>query len=206
MLKNSLTLLSPVNYLRISQKHKRAFDWGIPLAISGLLFGAAWFLPHTVVFLGEKGLISKIAELLQVLVGFYIAGLAAVSTYKHPALDQPVAGAAATLVRSKGATASILNRRQLISFLFSYLAFLSLSLYFTGLIAEVFSPLVGQIGRYEIRYLLANVLRFAYVFGCAQMIIVTLLGMFYLGDRIHRADPVLVPRVRQKPEDDGGTG
>jgi hypothetical protein len=196
MFRASRTLLSPVSYLLIRQKQKRAFDYWIPLAATILLFVAAAFLPTAVAFLGSGGLVGKIGELLQVLVGFYIAGLAAVSTYKHPALDQPVATNPATLVRRKGDPASTLNRRQLISFLFSYLAFLSLALYFTGLIGDVFSPLIGNIEKGYLRFVVTSALRFVYIFGCAQMIVVTLLGMYYLGDRIHRADPVLLPRPK----------
>lgn len=198
-------LLSPLSYLRVRHPQKRGFDlWG-PLAITAGLVVLAAILPGPVRFVAEKGVVEQVNELLQVLVGFYIAALAAVATYTHPSLNQKFAGAPAILPhRKKQGEDKELTRRQFLSMMFAYLALLSLVLYFSGILLSIFASLLTHIPSVLGRSIARSSVMIVYTFGCAQLVVITLLGLYYLGDRLHRANPTLIPR--DKGNGSNGTG
>jgi len=193
----------------VRHPQKRGFDLWIPLVITTGLVVLAAVLPSPVRFVAEKGVIEQVNELLQVLVGFYIAALAAVATYTHPSLNQKFAGAAAVLPqRIKGSDdkGKELTRRQFLSMMFAYLALLSLILYFSGILVSTFSPLLSHIPSILGRSIVRSIVMIVYTFGCAQLVVITLLGLYYLGDRLHRANPTLMPRNRKNGQHNGGNG
>ncbi|MEE9339777.1 MAG: hypothetical protein V3U87_17030 [Methylococcaceae bacterium] len=130
-------LLSPLNHLRIQHSQKYLFDYFIPLVIALIalivLIGLM-ALPVSINIFGHNGLISVITGLIQILVGFYIAALAAVATFQKEGLDSFLAGEGATLVvQRRGIEKSIqLTRRKFVCYLFGYLAFVGIALYFIG--------------------------------------------------------------------------
>lgn len=115
------------------------------------------------------------------LVGFYVASLAAVSTFPSVALDQ---FALDTTFRQKR-----ILRRQLLSYLFGYLSCLSLSLYIAGVLGLLSRPLISA--HTDAGGVVWSLLLFTYLFIVWNMTCVTLLGIHYLVDRIFRADPIV---------------
>ncbi len=69
--------------------------------------------------------------LLQVLIGFFVASLAAVATFQRPGMDENMRGKAPTL-QGKGVT-----RRQYLCYMFGYLAFMSIAVYFGSGVLEL---------------------------------------------------------------------
>jgi hypothetical protein len=84
-----------------------------------------------------------------------------------------------------------LSRRRFLSLMFGYLSFVSLFLYLGGgianLFADSFKALLPLYWHPAARWIFV----FLYIFLLANLLITTLLGLFYMSDRIHRHDPVL---------------
>ncbi|MGK9996690.1 hypothetical protein O6197_24780, partial [Salmonella enterica subsp. enterica] len=78
-----------------------------------------------------NGLLLQVNGLLQVLIGFYIAALAAVSTFSSSSIDEVMAGVPPTLVEKfRGQKLTVeLTRRRFVCYLFGYLALVSFMLF-----------------------------------------------------------------------------
>ena len=188
------TLLSPLTYLKAKNSHKFVWDWIIPalFAVLGVLL--LLVLPKPLSVLGERGLVYWVNELLQVLIGFYIAALAAVASFDRAALDQLIEGDGVTLkvVRDGSPVDRSLTRRAFISLMFSYLSLLAITLYCMGVAISLLEGNIKLILPAALFYLRLGFV-FIYAFLFAQMLSITLVALFYLGDRIHRQTPTPLP-------------
>jgi hypothetical protein len=182
-------LFTPLNYLRITHDDKRWFDIWFPLIITSVVFAVYLMLPQNINFLGNNGLITKVNGLLQILIGFYIASLGAVATFSSPNMDHAMSGVPPKLKEKREGKSKnvILTRRRFLSYLFGYLAFVSLFLFGFGLVAEVIYPAINLLVTASMKMI---VLIF-YVMVFSNIMITTLLGLFYLTYRIHIYDPEL---------------
>src|SRR5579859_4846912 len=119
-------LASPLNYLRIEHKSKRKYDLYIPLFVAILIGVLISESPLKINIFGSRGLIEGVDSLLQTLVGFYIASLAAIATFNKASLDFEMPGDPPKLrVTQHGHSAKEpLTRRRFLCFMFGYLAFL----------------------------------------------------------------------------------
>lgn len=191
------TLFAPLKYLRARNRHKLVWDWIIPslLATGGVL--CLLLLPKPIAILGEHGLVYWVNELLQVLIGFYIAALAAIASFDRDALDQKIEGDGVFLLDSSddGEERTFLTRRAFLSLMFGYLSLLSIVLYCVGLAASLLHSNIQLIDSDVIPWL-RGIFLFAYGLFFAQMLTITLVALFYLADRIHRRTPTALP-----PED-----
>lgn len=185
-------LLKPLSYLRINHPTKVYFDLWLPLVFAGLTWSFFYFVIKDPVIFGPSGLIVGVNGLLQVLVGFYIAALAAIATFQKQGMDEKMAGDPVTLEEGyRGDTLLVeLTRRRFLCYLFGYLAWVSLALYFSGLLGQVSrgalaEVISGDMGRY-IKF--GGV--FMYLFVLANLLITTMLGLYYMSHRIHVGEPV----------------
>jgi hypothetical protein len=181
-------LFKPLDYLRIRHHEKSWYDFYIPLLIGIGITVALYLLPLPIKTFGKSGLIELITGILQILTGFYIASLAAVSTFKSEGMDDPIKGDSITLkikIRDKKVDKP-LTRRDFLCYLFGYLTLLSLTIYFLGgfsnLLVVNFKFLIPI--SYHICVKWSFVLFFLIL--SSNLIITTLFGLFYLVDRIHR--------------------
>ncbi|WP_216640693.1 hypothetical protein [Aeromonas sp. CU5] len=182
-------LVAPMSYLRIFHSEKIWFDYFLPLFLAVVCTAGYAFMPKPFPLMGPSGLIVQINGLLQVLIGFYIASLAAVATFQGQGMDEFMDGTPPTLKEEiKGAKKIIkLSRRRFLSYLFGYLALMSLAVFFAGVVVNLVSPSLSQWfagfdwGNY---YKLG--LLFVYLFFICNVFITTLLGLYYLTVRIHQ--------------------
>ena len=79
-----------------------------------------------------------------------------------------------------------LSRRRFLSFLFGYMAFLTLTLYIVGYVYLIADKYCLNVWMPSWRPLVFKVFWCVYVFALANLLSNTLLGLFYLTDRIHR--------------------
>lgn len=175
-------LFTPLNYLRIKHPQKRLVDIVLPLVFSSLICISFYFLPKPVALLGQNGLISSLAEFLQVLAGFFIAALGAIATFPNKNIDEPTDGIPLKL------NELVLTRRQFLSYMFGFLAF-------TGFILVLLSKMALS-AQSNITYLLNNVnehyvlwlkLVFSFVYFTIfnSLLFTTLFGLHYLTEKIH---------------------
>lgn len=174
-------LFTPAKYLRIvaSTPDKLWIDWGFPL-LGASVVTVIWVIwPTAMPVAGKTGVIESVGSFMQVLVGFYVAALAAVATFQGSSLDENVLG--------MSLDGKPFKRRHFLSYLFGYLALLSLALYVGMLFRQLPISILAN-GPPEVRQIAKVGLVFVHQFIFWQMIFVTLLGLHYLSDRIHRSN------------------
>lgn len=176
-----------LSYLQIRHPAKWRYDFLYP-AIIGIVLGSIILLAGPKLNMsGERGVLDQLNSLLGILVGFFIAALAAVATFDRPSMDDPMPGIVPTMrVNEKGASYDVpLSRRIFLSQLFGYLTVASLVVFALGAVGQLSAstlqsalmPKAYNWGRIVFVYL--------YAFGLANVLINTLLGVFYLSFRIH---------------------
>lgn len=181
-------LLRPLDYLWIKHDHMAIYSFFIPMVLATAVIVLFWKLPAPVPLIIDGGIVPAITGLLQILTGFYIGSLAAVSTFGRPSMDKPMLGSTPLLiVRHNGKNIQEeLTRRRFLSLLFGYLSFLSLVLYIIGATANIIEENTRLIVPANWMLFLTWSLFGIYFFVFCNLIITTLLGLYYMTDRIHR--------------------
>ncbi|NEW92995.1 hypothetical protein [Rhodopseudomonas sp. BR0M22] len=177
----------PLQYLKIDHPEKWKFDWGIPLVFA--VFFASPLLSSEFRAEGAAGLniVEKISSFLGVLTGFYIAALAAVATFGKAEMDDPMPGEPGVRLEHRVNTEIYmekLSRRRFLSFLFGYMALVTLALYVLGYVYMVLDKYALSGTSLHVPVFVAFWI--VYSFSLANVLANTLLGLFYLTDRIHR--------------------
>lgn len=171
-------LLTGFRYLAIRGSEKRVVDIWAPMLLTAPTVAVLFSLNASL--LHDPGLVPMLNGMLQVLFAFFVAALAAVATFPSRAMGQPAIG-----LTLGGRT---LARRQFLCYLFGYLSVLSLFLYLAGVAAILAHAWLAKFGAVAwLRWGAAAV----YCFVFWNMVTVTLLGLHYLVDRVHRPDPTI---------------
>jgi hypothetical protein len=137
---------------------------------------------------GEDGVVSKFSQILAILAPFYIAALAAVSTFSASSkFDEQLRMAAPPRIYllDKGKWEErYLTLRHFLSMLFGYCAVVSFCLFFFTIFAPIVSEQLASAG-VGIKFG-SEFIFFTFLFTLFHMITATLLGMYYLSDKMHR--------------------
>ncbi|MDX8237723.1 hypothetical protein SLL78_05200 [Acinetobacter pittii] len=191
-------IFKPLNYLSIRWDNgiinKTRFDFVIPIIISilvSLLFTAVWFLVGTSkanIFTNDIS--YYLICFLQTMPGFFIAALAAISTLNSSTMDQPMAGDPPKEKYVEHNPYKVfwidMNRRRFLARLFSYLTFISIVIFVLLLLIRFsYSLDIHSTNTYLIfsTYFVAC---FLVAFGLVQLIMMTFLSLYYLGERVHK--------------------
>ena len=117
--------LYPLMYLRIKHPQKRAIDWIYPALLAIVTVGLPVItgLHKHINLYGSEGVINYILGYVQTLPGFYIAALAAISTFNKNDMDRLMPNPAPTLNAKIRGKIEIINltRRKFLSAMFSFL-------------------------------------------------------------------------------------
>ncbi|MFM5546042.1 hypothetical protein ACET7K_07915 [Aeromonas veronii] len=185
-------LSKPLHYVLISSTEKRWFDFGLPLLFTTISILIIYvFLPQPISFIGKDSVISLSNGILQILSGFYIASMAAVATFNREGMDDLMEGSDVPTLRREP-----LSRRSFLSYLFGYLAFMSIVMYFAGGLTQLASSTVHT---FCVQYPFWKVtLAAAYLLMLWNILFTTILGMHFLIDRIHRSKPKMTIKDGQQ--------
>jgi len=184
-------LFKPLEYIQISHSEKRWFDWVVPLFFAIIMALIIRYLPKPIALIGKDGMISLVNGMLQILSGFYIASMAAVATFQREGMDDKMHGKAATL------NGKSLTRRNFLTYLFGYLAFMSIFLYFAGGFIQLASSSV-TIWATGIPLIIKYIFVAIYLFFVFNILCTTILGMHFMIDKIHRSEPTLINKNATK--------
>jgi hypothetical protein len=179
----------PLRYLRIAHPEKWKFDLGLPLILSAIFILPIFSTSFTADALASFDILGRLSNFLGVLTGFFIAALAAVATFGKQEMDDPMPGEPPVRLEHKVNTETYfedLSRRRFLSFLFGYMAFLTLVLYILGIVYLIADKYCLVQVAPTWRPAIFKLFWCAYVFALANLLSNTLLGLFYLTDRIHR--------------------
>lgn len=193
MLKTS-RLLRPVLFLSIKSKGLKKYTWLYPALWVFLVLNYIYFFPETCIDKSTiiKKMIQDCSNLLYVLPGFYIAALAAIATFNAPTMDVPLDGQNTELCsQEENIQTRKLTRRRFLCLLFGYLSFLSLILCVVTVIFTQMPPsaIFAKIWPTSKIYMDLFFITVAMLFFI-QLICLTLLGLYYLCDRIHWRKPI----------------
>jgi hypothetical protein len=185
-----LLLFSPLSYLRIKHRDKTVLDIVPPLLTSLIVSVFILVIPSQLTIFGQAGVVKACTDLLQMLAGFYIASLAAVATFNNQGMDEPMEGDPPTLrVKINGRPElQLMTRRNFLCHLFGYLSLLSFVLYFFGTFSNVIADEVRQALSPTNRLWTRNCFVVLFAAAMAHLIGTTLLGLYYLTDRMHHAN------------------
>ena len=187
-----MKLFSPLSYLRIEHEEKRWYDYRIPVLIASLVAVVYYFSAHKIPLIGSNGLLLQVNGLLQVLIGFYIAALAAVATFTNSSIDEVMAGDPPTLYEEfRGQKIKIeLTRRRFVCYLFGYLALVSFVQFCIGLVSILIGKSLGvwivSISSIELLSWLKTAFVWVYSLILFNIITTTLLGLYFLSVRFHQ--------------------
>jgi hypothetical protein len=168
--------------------------WRLPLALTAVVAVAFIMLPAKPDLFGDGGLNGSILSLVATLPGFFIAALAAVSTFQRETLDETMPAPAPRLkLRTRGQDDAVdLTMRMFLSHLFAYLTAYSFLLALLCVVCEALAPAVrAMIQASNFDAALLNLLvRLGYVAMAAwflsNIITAALFGMYFLAERMHR--------------------
>jgi hypothetical protein len=185
-------LAAPLRYLAIHHEIKPRFDWGWPGILTALTMLGFWLLPVTPHILGDDGFLKGVRELIALFAAFFVVALAAVATFSRPTLDMPMEGTSPTL---NGRT---LNRRQFVCYLFGYLAVLSFALFLAAVLAEIVAPSLRAELSSNALWWVKVVSGTVFTFWFWNMVVTTLLGVYFLVERVH-----IEPQADDAPREGG---
>lgn len=177
-------ILTPVDYIRIKHPEKRVFDIIIPLVVSIVITVFIFSLDKPIALVSNNGLISIINGILQILSGFYIASMAAVATFQKQGMDSVMDGFPPTL---KGKE---LTRRKFLTYLFGYLAFTSILMYLVGGGVQLLSSTLSSSKMIEYPVIKIGLVGI-YLFIVSNILCTTILGMYFMIDKMHDEKPKL---------------
>jgi hypothetical protein len=189
-------LVIPLRYLRIDHPEKWKFDAYLPMFLAALFSIPVLSRDFRVDVMGGKiQVFENVGSFLGILTGFFIAALAAVATFGKTQMDSPMPGDNPMRLEHRVNQERYfenLSRRRFLSFLFGYLAWMTLILCIVGycyFIADryYFSWAVSD----ELRHGMFRFVWIIYMLGIGNILSNTLLGLYYLTDRIHRPDKVI---------------
>lgn len=178
------------SFLRLRSPDIFWYQWIYPTVLFAVLFGGFhWWGDRFLSFDGNK-LIVDINALMGILVGFYIAALAAVSSFTNENLDQIMKGRAPSLtsVRKGNEIKETLTRRRFLAILFGYCATLAIILYVIGVFqAHITVTQPSAHWAQVVMSFAGQAMWGLYVWIISSLLVVTLLGLHYLVERMHRA-------------------
>lgn len=173
-------LSRPLSYLRIKHDDKWIYDWAAPsiFTIATLLL-AYHYIPLDKL-ISDNGLISELTSFISGLPGFFIAALAAVATFNKHDIDELMANPPKIGILHHGSFLMVeMTRRRFLCVLFSYLTAISIFLVIGARIGlAITTPTEHNI-------LLSWFGISVFLFILWQMILATILGLYYLGERLH---------------------
>lgn len=186
-----MDLLRPFSFLTVKHPSRLPLwvNWMLPALLTALVVVGLWLLKAPVNIFGTQGLLERVLGFVQTLAGFYIAALAAVSSFNSPHLDRVMPAPAPTMyIKYNGALQSVAaTRRRFLTSMFAYLTALSIVLSLVAMAVLVLAPVL-KLSWPNAAPKLHWVGLFGFLFALFQMTCVTFWGLFYLGERMLTPD------------------
>lgn len=182
-------IFEPLSYLRIKNSHLKQFSFYIPAFLTIIFIAMYLLLPIKLNIFNENGLIKSISNFLSLLIGFYIASLAAIATFQNENLDKKIQGEKAILEHIRGGQelSEELTRRRFLCLLFGYCSLASIFLFLLGIFSQLLQDNLREIIPNIYHSFFIVLFLVVYIFVFFNLIVTTLLGLNYLTDRIHRS-------------------
>jgi hypothetical protein len=186
-----LVLLRPFLFLAIRHPSNLPLwvNWAMPATATGVSLLSLHWLGADVNVFGPLGLMDRLLAFVQTLAGFYIAALAAVSSFNSPHLDREMPAPAPTMhILYNGKMQPVpATRRRFLASMFAYLTSLSFLFSLAAIATMVLAPVFKQAWPGSVSFLHCVGAGF-FLMVLFQMTCVTFWGLFYLGERMITPD------------------
>ena len=186
-----LVLLRPFSFLAIRHPSNLPMwvNWVLPFTAAGVSLLSLHWLGADVNVFGSQGLLDRLLAFVQTLAGFYIAALAAVSSFNSPHLDREMPAPAPTMYIMYNGRMQLVpaTRRRFLASMFAYLTSLSFLFSLAAIATTVLAPVFKQTWPDAVGYLHCVAAGF-FLMALFQMTCVTFWGLFYLGERMITPD------------------
>lgn len=176
-------LFAPFLYLRVTHERKWLYDWVLPLLVGSMAALAKHRCGDTLNVFGDRGLLEHQLSLLLILTGFFIGALGVVSTINKPSIDRYMVGPNPARLRGER-----ISRRRYLALMFGYLALCSMLMYVAGTGAQIISPTLKGAAQPPVDGLVEVVFVGTYVSAFANILITTMIGLYYLSERLFREE------------------
>jgi hypothetical protein len=181
--KTALNIFRPWFYFRITPytKDKLTIDLILPslFALVCVIFVKLVSNDCNSLFNVDSGL-PKLATFVATLPGFYLAALAAIATFNKPSMDEALLGTPLFIIDANGNEIQLSRRR----FLSAMFACLTAQAFVFVLLVNFFN-LINYSFLNTLPELIVWALGFLCFFIFWQLLLITLWGLFYLGEKIH---------------------
>ncbi|QNU63670.1 hypothetical protein [Vreelandella titanicae] len=181
---NARSLFTAFSLFRLRGDNLLYFQYVYPTLIMIVIFTVyhQWAKNYLVVDIDK--VVASATTLMGVLVGFYIAALAAVTSFPNSNLDNIMAGKPTTLKERYSGKNEPISRRRFISILLGYCAFMSIMIFLGG----SFSAAISISSAYKSPAFdwISCGYWVIYTWMISSLGIITLLCLHYLIDRMHR--------------------
>lgn len=181
---NFSKLLTAFSFYRLRGQDLIYFQYIYPTVIVGASIIAYKLVSDGYVIVNLRAMVASATTLMGVLIGFYIAALAAVTSFPNAGLDNVMSGEAPKIREMVHGNLVPLTRRRFLSTLLGYCAFISTFIFVIGSISAA-SDLALEIPK-KVRYILRIVWWGSYAWLLASLLVVTMLCLHYLIERMHR--------------------
>lgn len=181
---NLKKILTAFTFFRLRSADLRYFQFIYPSVLAVFIFVSHWYLSETMFHINLEKVVANATTLMGVLIGFYIAALAAVTSFPNDSLNSIMAGDAPR-IRERGRSEDApITRRRFLSILLGYCAFLSIVVYILGSASASikFAPRTNDI----LEVILKTIWWGGYTWLLSSLLTVTMLCLHYLIDRMHR--------------------
>lgn len=182
--------LRSLNYLRVSHRYALRYNWIYPIILGGAVAYGVLQLTTADSLFEDDGFLRSFTPVLSILAPFFIAALAAVSTFSgNPSIDEPFDMSQPVLLKVIGDGGDWENiditPRHFLSLLFGYCTSLSILLLLVSIFAPFVAKLVEVTSNEWLSFWLSSIFA-VFTVLLSQLFLGTLLGVYYLADRIHR--------------------
>lgn len=187
-------LIFPLRYFLLKNPEKKKIDLWPTLIMGALLLGLFRIGPGAN-FFGSGGFLNNIINLTSSLTGFYVTALVAAATFNHPDLDKIIERGKIYLISydDRGnKQEDALTRREFSCIIFGFLSFSTMAFTIAAASAMPIAQSIPKpllIDGFDIRWLLS--LPAILLMSCwiSHIFSVTLLGIYYLMERMYRFEP-----------------
>ena len=191
-LRKHLKVFTVFSFLNVQSPDIKLYKWVYPTitcVLLVLIIGAINLSANELFHFNETELIGDINTLTGKLIGFYIAALAAVSSFKSELLDQVMKGETPTRCSKRQGIwkKEKLTRRRFLAILFGYCVALAFLLYISGTLyvhLNITQP--DAVWKQEVMHYGGLVALALYLWLISSLLVVTFLGLHYLVERMHR--------------------
>lgn len=178
-------LTSPFKFLFVVYPGGHTLSCILPLILSSVTVYLTIFLDLDIPITGDDGILKAAIGIFTISGGFYVAVLAVFAATNDKMLNSYFVGDKKPFIRGENED---LTRKRFLSLLFGYLAFLSFALVTVSSIVTVYKGAYLKLEPSQFKTIAPYVLGYIGSFLAYQLFLLSLVGLYYLTDRLHRAD------------------